>query len=246
MLSYRNINILFIAIILLLLILAGAQVISIYIMIIPCILYLLALTYGVLNIRADFYFKSIQTLKDKNQLLLSFDDGPDPIYTPLVLDLLDQYDAKAIFFVIGEHAEKRPLLLQEIKARGHRIGNHSWSHHPYFDFFSVNKMLEEVKKANDLIEKITGEQPVFFRPPFGITNPRIAKLLLKSGMKSVLWSYRSYDTKSRSNDRIIAEIKKEIKGGEILLFHDTIPRTIEVLKEILPWLKEKYILKGNL
>lgn len=245
MLSYRNINKLFIAIILLLLILAGNQWIPIYIMIIPFILYILALTYGVVNIRADFYLKSIQTLKNKDQILLTFDDGPHPIYTPLILDLLDQYEAKAIFFVIGEHAEKTPLLLQEIKARGHRIGNHSWSHDPYFDFFSVNRMVDEIKRTNEVIEKITGEKPLYFRPPFGITNPRIAKLLHKTGMKSVSWSYRSYDTKSRSNERIIAEIQEKIDGGEILLFHDPISRTFVILKEILPWLKEKYNLKAD-
>jgi len=246
MLNYRNINKLFIAIILLLLILAGNHWIPIDILIIPFILYVLLLTYGVVSIRADFYLKSIQALEDKKQILLTFDDGPHPVYTPIILDLLDQYQAKAIFFVIGEQAEKMPLLLQEIKARGHRIGNHSWSHDPYFDFFSVNKMVNEINRTNELIEKIIGEKPIYFRPPFGITNPRITKMLRKTGMKSVSWSYRSYDTKSRSDERIISEIQKKIKGGEILLFHDPIPRTFVILKEILPWLKEKYTFQGNI
>jgi len=246
MLSYRKINILFIAIILVLLILAIAEFITIFIIIIPVLLYILLLTYGVMNIRADFYLKSIQTLRNNDHVLLSFDDGPDPIYTPLILDLLDQYEAKAIFFVIGEQASKMPFLLKEVKARGHMIGNHSWSHNTYFDFFSVNKMISEVNRTNAILEEITGEKPVFFRPPFGITNPRIAKLVKKTGMKSVSWSFRSYDTKSRSDERIIKEIKKKIQGGDILLFHDPIPRTYEVLKEILPWLKENYILENKL
>lgn len=240
MLNYQKINILFIAIIIPLSILAIFQIVSFFLLIALVLLYLLILSYGVVNIQSDFYIKSIQKLNDEKQVLLTFDDGPHPIYTPLILDLLDEYQVKAMFLVIGEQVEKSPLLLGEIKSRGHMIGNHSWSHDSYFDFFSVSKMIDEINRTNDVIEEIIGERPVFFRPPFGITNPRIAKLLRKTGMKSVSWSFRSYDTKSRSNQRIIDQIKKHIRGGDILLFHDPIPRTYDVLKEILPWLKENY------
>lgn len=245
MLSYQKINILYIAVILPLLIVAILQMVSFYFLLIPTLFYILVLSYGVIDIRSNFYLKSIQKLEIKKKVLLTFDDGPHPIYTPLILDLLDEFQVKAMFFVIGDQVEKSPLLVQEMKKRGHMIGNHSWSHSSYFDFYSVNKMIMEVNRTNQVIAEIIGEKPLYFRPPFGITNPRIAKLIKNTGMKSVLWSFRSYDTTKRSNQRIIDQVKKEIGGGDILLFHDPIPRTYGVLKEILPWLKEKYDLNNS-
>jgi len=246
MLSYRKINLLFIALICFILILVLLKTIPLYFVFILLFVYISILSYGVVFIKANFYLNSIQKLKNKNQILLSFDDGPDPALTPLILDLLDQYDAKALFFIIGNRAEKFPAVIKEIQARGHIIGNHSWSHHHYFDFFSVNKMIVEVERTNELLQQILGEKPLYFRPPFGITNPRIRRLVEKTGMKSVSWSFRSYDTKSRSNERIIKKMRTDIKGGQILLFHDTIPRTYQILKEILPYLCKKYNLKSKL
>ena len=245
MLGYRNINILFFVVFAILIALAATSFISYYYLIIPLVIYLSIIVWGVVNIRLNFFLSSIQKMKDKNQVLLTFDDGPHPVYTPLVLDLLDQYQAKAIFFVIGKHAEKAPLLLEEIKYRGHIIGCHTWNHHHLFDIFSVKEMVAEVEKTNQLIEKIIGEKPQYFRPPFGITNPRIAKLVKKSGMKSVSWSFRSFDGSKRENEAILKNMKSSVKGGEILLFHDNRMRTIELLQEGLPWLSERFDLNSN-
>lgn len=245
LLNYRNTNILFSIVFAILIALAAVSFISYYYVIIPLAIYLFIIVLGVANIRLNFFLPSIQRLKDKNQVLLTFDDGPHPVYTPLILDLLDQYQAKAIFFVIGEHAEKSPLLLEEIKSRGHIIACHTWSHAHLFDIFSVKKMVAEVEKTNQLIEQIIGEKPQLFRPPFGITNPRIAKLIKKTGMKSVSWSFRSFDGGKRKNEYILKAIEKEIKGGEILLFHDNRLRTIELLQQVLPWLSERFDLNSN-
>lgn len=245
LLNYRNINILFFIVFAILVALAAASFTSYYYLIIPIVIYLFIIVLGVVNIRLNFFLTSTQRLKENNQVLLTFDDGPHPVYTPLILDLLDQYQAKAIFFVIGEHAEKSPLLLAEIKSRGHIIACHTWSHAHLFDIFSVKKMVAEVEKTNQLIEQLTGETPVYFRPPFGITNPRIAKLIKKTGMKSVSWSYRSFDGSNRKNEVILKSIKNKIKGGEILLFHDNRLRTIELLQQALPWLSERFDLNSN-
>lgn len=240
MLGFRNTSILFIIVFVLLLTLIIINGISFVYLLFPIILYLIILFIGVTNITFDFYLPSIKKLKDNQQVLLSFDDGPDSMYTPLILDLLDQYQAKAMFFVIGKHVEKSKLLLKEIHDRGHIIGNHSWSHSNYFSIFRMDRMIKEVKQSNDMIEEIIKEKPIYFRPPFGITNPRIAKLVRKTGMKSVSWSFRSYDGANRPNEKIFSLLKKEIKGGEILLFHDNRAATYELLKEVIPWLKERF------
>ncbi|NPD45288.1 MULTISPECIES: polysaccharide deacetylase family protein [unclassified Lentimicrobium] len=245
LLNYRNINILIFIVFAILIALAAASFTSYYCLIIPIAIYLFIIVLGVVNIRLNFFLPSIQKIEDTSKVLLTFDDGPHPVYTPLVLDLLDQYQAKAIFFVIGKQAEEAPLLLEEIKSRGHIIGCHTYSHHHLFDIFSEKKMLAEVEKTNKLIEQIAGEKTQFFRPPFGITNPRIANLIKKSGMKSVAWSFRSFDGSRRTNEVILKSIKNKIKGGEILLFHDNRLRTIALLQQALPWLSEHFDLNPN-
>lgn len=245
MLNFRNINLVFVIVLILFAVLIGLKVLALYLIGIPIILYLSILYFGVINIHWNFFAKSINGLEDSKRLLLTFDDGPHPKFTPQILDLLDQYQIKAIFFVIGKNAEKYPKLLKEIGDRGHLIGNHSYSHASTFDIFSVNKMKDDVEKANQLIKSITNKKPVYFRPPFGITNPRINKLIKQTRMTSVGWSFRSYDTTKRSNEQIIQQMKKNIKGGEILLFHDSMERSIKLLETSLPWMVEQFELTSN-
>jgi len=240
MLNFRNINLVFVIVLILFVVLIGLELISFYLLVFPTFLYLSILYFGVVNIHWNFFTKSMNRLKDSKHLLLTFDDGPHPKSTPKILDLLDEYHIKAIFFVIGKNAEKYPELIKEIGDRGHQIGNHSYSHAPTFDIFSVKKMVLDVEKANKLIESITGKKPEFFRPPFGITNPRINKLVKQSKMVSVGWTFRSYDTTKRSNAQIINQMKRNIKGGEIILFHDSMQRTIGLLESSLPWLIENF------
>ncbi len=243
--NYKVTNILFLSVFIVLIAVMVFVDLSYFYLIASLILYLGIITWGVVDIRLNFFLPSIQKLENKKQVLLTFDDGPHPVYTPLILDLLDEFNAKAIFFVIGEQVGKSPLLIEEIQSRGHIIGCHTWSHHYLFDIFSVNKMIEEVTKTNQLLEQLTGEKPEYFRPPFGITNPRIAKLVKKTGMKSVAWSFRSFDGSKRKNDTILNAIKKNVNGGEILLFHDNRLRTVELLKLALPILYESYSLDSN-
>jgi len=200
---------------------------------------------GVTVIQWNFFLKSVNTLQSKKNILLTFDDGPHPHYTPQILNLLDIYKVKAIFFVIGEQAEKYPYLLKEIVDKGHIIGNHSYSHAKAFDLFSMGQLLADVQKANKAIKSCGITTPKYFRPPFGITNPRIAKLVKESGMKSVGWSFRSFDTTKQTNTKIIQRIKSQVKGGDILLFHDRVERTIEILEIALPWLIERFDLSSN-
>jgi len=246
MLRYNNINILFILIVLILGLLIYTIGFPWWSLLIVLFLYSGLLVLGSVFIQLNFYIKSLTKLQDKKSVLLTFDDGPDEVNTIKMLDLLDQYSAKAAFFIIGEHIEQHPKLVKEIHNRGHIIGNHSYSHSNQFPIFSVNTMLGELEETNDLIERITGEKTKFFRPPFGVTNPRFARLLKRSGMVSVAWSYRSFDGGNKAKVKIIQDIKRKIKGGEILLFHDNRARTLEILEEVLPWLSQNFELNTNL
>jgi len=240
MLTYRNSNIGFVAVIFLFIFLWFFDLLSLLWLALPVLLYISLLVMGAVFIRWNFYTKSINKLSENNKLLLSFDDGPHPLHTLPILDKLDEYGIKAIFFVIGKEAEKYPDLMKEICQRGHLIGNHSYQHHYRFDLFSVENMISEVNRTNQLIKNICGKDIVYFRPPFGVTNPRIHRLLRHTGMLSVGWSFRSFDTTARSNERIVKKIISEIHGGEILLFHDRVERTLDILNDVLPVLTKKF------
>lgn len=246
MLRYNNINMLFVFIVLIFSLLIYTSGFPWWSLWIVLFFYAGLLVIGSVFIQLHFYIKSLTKLRDKDSILLTFDDGPDEVNTSKMLDLLDRYKAKAVFFLIGEHIAQHPNLVRKIHKRGHIIGNHSFSHSNLFPVFSVNKMLSEIEETNDLVERIIGEKPKYYRPPFGVTNPRAARLLKRSGMISVAWSYRSYDGGNKSKAKIIQDVKSKIKGGEIMLFHDNRAQTLEILEEVLPWLSERYHLDVNL
>jgi len=203
---------------------------------VPIFFYLLLLIYGSICIKCNYYLKSINQLIDNKAVLITFDDGPDPEITPQILKLLDEYDRKAIFFIIGKKALKFPDLVKAIHQKGHIIGNHSFWHSFFFPFKSSNKMVDEMKNASEIIYKIIGEKPLYFRPPFGVTNPNLKKALQISQMQSIGWTFRSFDTGRQSSHQIVARLMNKIKGGEILLFHDNRAKSLDILKEFMPFL----------
>ncbi|MBN2238001.1 MAG: polysaccharide deacetylase family protein [Bacteroidales bacterium] len=213
------------------------DIISIWFLIVLLAAFLLLVIDGSMHIQRNFYFKSINELKNKQAVLLTFDDGPDPKITPQVLDILDKNQVKAIFFLIGEKAEKYPELVKEIVKRGHSLGNHSFMHSHWFDFFCAKEMHEEITKTTSILSKLGKQQVKYFRPPFGVTNPNLKKALTKTNLLSVGWTFRSFDTlKNKSAEEIAARIKATIKGGEILLFHDNRKKAVDVLELALPFL----------
>lgn len=245
MLNYRNISYGFVALLILFVLLLGFDIVQWAYFFLLLFAYIFILFLGAVIIKMNFYTISINRLKDKSSVLLTFDDGPHPQRTIALLDLLDEYQVKAVFCVIGKNAKEYPEVLKEVHQRGHLIANHSYSHSKQFDFFSIKQMLNDVEKANAIIEEIIGERPRLFRPPFGITNPRIHKLIVASNLLSLGWSFRSFDTTKQTNDKIFRKLKSFIKGGEILLFHDSEERNLELMKMVLPWLSERFKLNNN-
>jgi|WetSurSiteA1Bulk_404760.scaffolds.fasta_scaffold00095_14 peptidoglycan-N-acetylglucosamine deacetylase len=203
---------------------------------------LLLLTWGSISIRAGFYMKSACCGKSsKNAIVLTFDDGPDGLVTPILLDILKEYNAKATFFVIGSKAEKHPEILKRIDNEGHIIGGHSYSHHFFFDLFSYRSMRQELAHTSEIVYRTIGKRIKLFRPPYGVTNPVIAKVIRDQQYHSIGWSLKSKDTVMKNNDQLISRLKQNLKAGDIILFHDSKPRNIKILGTFLKYLDEQHI-----
>ena len=193
------------------------------------------------NISWNYHLTSFSFLPNcpDKKVAITFDDGPNPEYTPQILALLRQYQIKATFFCIGTHIEKHPELLKKIVAEGHTIGNHSYSHSGRFSFYKAEKIAAELKQTNTLVKKLTNHEMAFFRPPFGVTNPNIKKALAITRHKSIGWSVRSFDTYIKQKEKILKRITKNLKGGDIILLHDTTQQTVEILKDFIIFLKQQ-------
>lgn len=174
----------------------------------------------------------------ENKIAITFDDGPTE-FTPKILEFLEKFDVKAGFFCIGKNVENHPDILRQIFEKGHIIGNHSYFHGKDFDWKSVNEVLLELKKTDDAIKRFSGKKPTFFRPPYGVTNPSIAKALKATKHHVIGWNVRSMDGVSKDENAIYKRIIRQIKPGAIILMHDTSQVTVNVLERILLTLREK-------
>lgn len=152
--------------------------------------------------------------KDKSAVYLTFDDGPNPKVTPWVLEVLAKHEIKATFFLVGKNVMQNIHLLRQIEEAGHRIGNHTMNHEKGLKT-PLNEYINAVKEADSVIST------ELFRPPYGSLTWRQFSELLKIGKKIVFWTWLSYDfDKTISSDKIIVKAKK-IRGGDILVFHDS-------------------------
>lgn len=196
---------------------------------------------GSFFIQWNYHLTSLHSNKTtaKNQIALTFDDGPNSEFTPLVLDLLKEHKAKATFFCIGQHIEKHPELFKRIIAEGHSVGNHTYSHSKSFGFFSTNKVTDELNRTIALVKELTGKQLNLYRPAFGVTNPMIEKAVKDLKVISIGWSVRSLDTTKRNEAAILDRITSKISKGDVVLLHDTSQKSINVLERLLLFLNEK-------
>jgi len=174
-------------------------------------------------------------------IALTFDDGPHPEHTALILDLLKQYDAKATFFVVGNKVARFPELLKREVAEGHELANHTYTHAYLSRNLNIKK---EINQTEELIYGITGQKCHLFRPPGGIFNERLIAVAKEEGYKVVLWSWHQ-DTKDWSSPgtrRIVDRVLKNVRNGDIVLFHDHVEgsmQTVQALETILPELRRR-------
>ncbi len=199
--------------------------------------FFLVLSIGVIWLRANYFLRAVHKVKTP-YVLLSFDDGPNPTTTPKILQTLHEHGIKALFFVIGEKAEKHPELLLQMKAQGHLIGNHTYTHPPLFALFSFRRVWEELHNGNRSIEQVTGEKPTWFRPPIGYTNPIIARAVKKMGLSVVGWNKRSFDSVIRNPETLKMRILKLTEPGSIILLHDNLEQTEIMLNAYILEAKE--------
>jgi len=177
----------------------------------------------------------------RREVSVTVDDGPDPVVTPAMLDLLDAHDARATFFCIARQAEQHPQLCREIVARGHSVQNHSHRHSHTFSFSGPRAFAREIDQAQDALAQITGQRPVFFRAPAGLRNPFLAHVLHDKGLQLVSWTRRGFDTVYADPARVLARLTRDLAAGDIVLLHDAGSRTapsgkpvaLEVLPELL-------------
>lgn len=176
-------------------------------------------------------------------IAFTFDDGPDPQQTPKILHVLEQYQAKATFFVVGERVNRSPEIAQMELAKGHEIGNHSF-HHPPFHRLAESSLMKELSQTQEAVFAATGQKPALFRPPGGYYNERIVELSKRHHLQMILWSWHQ-DTKDWASpgvNKIVRKVLNNARNGDIILMHDSVynsTQTIEALKIILPELKSR-------
>jgi peptidoglycan/xylan/chitin deacetylase (PgdA/CDA1 family) len=147
--------------------------------------------------------------KSPGEAALTFDDGPNPLWTPRLLDLLAHYKVQATFFMMGSHAQSVPDLVRRVAAAGHLIGSHSWSH-PNLAYTRATRVREELTRSKEAIEQITGAPVTFFRPPFGARRPYVLRAARELGLTPVLWNAMTTDWKEPSAEKIAARLMQKI------------------------------------
>jgi peptidoglycan/xylan/chitin deacetylase (PgdA/CDA1 family) len=174
----------------------------------------------------------------RNEIALTIDDGPDPLVTPQVLDLLDRYGIQATFFCVGEKAAQHPELCRDIVRRGHAVENHSQHHRHHFSIMGLGGIMRELQAAQRTLTNITGLQPLFFRAPAGLRNPFLEPVLAQLGLQLATWSVRGFDTRVNDARRVTSKLLQALQPGVIMLLHDgNAARTAAgtpVILEVLP------------
>ncbi len=176
--------------------------------------------------------------REDRVISVTFDASWGGDKTLAILDLLDEYDAKATFFLVGIWVDKYPELVKEIAERGHEIGNHSASH-AHFTQISESKIREELALCNDKIEALTGTRPTLFRPPYGDYNSKVITVVRDAGFEAVQWSIDSLDWKNRGVDDLVKRATTNVQNGDIILFHNDSEYIVEALPAILKYYQEQ-------
>ena len=201
--------------------------------IIPAFLLLLALAAGAVFIRLNFFLTALHHGdRSSRHIALTFDDGP-AAFTGEILDILQSEQVQAAFFTIGERAAANPLLVRRWADEGHIIGNHSYHHGFWFDMLPTRKVLMEINATNAAIKTISGREPRLFRPPYGVTNPAIARAVGTAKIMAIGWSLRSFDTKAKSPEALVRKIMAQLKGGDVILLHDSMAVTAAALTPLI-------------
>lgn len=173
-------------------------------------------------------------------MMLTFDDGPDPRYTPHILDTLAEHDVRATFFVCGEMADWNRDLLARMSDEGHVVGNHTWSH-PLLTRMTRGQIRSEMERTSDVIEAAYGERPQWFRAPYGAWNRAAFQLGAELGMEPLAWTVDTLDWEKPGTRSIVHRVEDGAAPGVVVLSHDAggdRSQSVRALREYLPQLLE--------
>ena len=208
--------------------------------------------YQILGLLLVFISSSCEKILVENVIVsnktiaLTFDDGPDPVYTDMILDVLKEKDVKATFFLVGEKMKQNPLVAERIFKEGHCLANHTYTH-INLEKKSYKEVLSSIEQTEEALVRVCGESLKLFRPPWGHITKEENENLTKVGYKVVLWDVNSDDYKSRiSVNEIIYNVMEGVGDQKIVLFHDSdyqckasrkntalaLPQIIDLLKEM--------------
>ena len=180
------------------------------------------LTFAIMDPRSQFFAPVVSRMAtDERIIALTFDDGPDPVFTPQILDVLRAHHAHATFFVLGERARLYPELILRMHREGHAVGTHTQHHRLRFHFGSPSYVRREIEDAVAVVGAILQARPTLFRPPQGLRTPCFASGWRKTnGLTCVTWSARGLDSRTTTAAAIVARVEKRLEPGAIVTLHD--------------------------
>lgn len=178
---------------------------------------------------------------DDNVVALTFDDGPDPRYTPRILDILEKESVRATFFVIGKNARKHPQILKRAIKMGNTIENHSWDH-PQYHRLTSKQIKRQLVKTSEEIVRITGRKPVFFRPPRGAMSPKINQVVSQAGYRIAFWTDSVRASVIKEPRAEARDISRLAGNGTVILLHDGLlnrEKDVKTLPYLINYLKRR-------
>jgi peptidoglycan/xylan/chitin deacetylase (PgdA/CDA1 family) len=179
-----------------------------------------------------------------NKIALTFDDGPDPVYTPRVLEILDQWGASATFFMVAENARKCPEVVKQVVGHGHEVGSHGMHHSPFW-FLTPKRSRLEIQESVAMLQKLAGKPVHCFRPPWGMSNLVTHYWMRQASQKVVLWSLDSLDWFFMTPSQvIIKKVSRWVRPGSIIHDGAGVRRNAAALTEALPQLLEAMLRRG--
>lgn len=192
------------------------------------------MVYASSTLSAQVYMPSLTRLETQEQVVcLTYDDGPSGENTDSLLGVLRRHGVKATFFCIGAQALLHREQLQEMVRDGHNLGIHSFGHKWYFPLQSSRRIGDELLAAQRALEVAVGTRSKGFRPPFGVSNPMIARAVSRMGLCAVGWTIRSFDTVQRPPAWIVARVVKRLRPGAIILLHDRLPQAAQITELLI-------------
>jgi len=194
----------------------------------------LVMLYLLFHPRNQWLVDNRSRVEGSSCVALTFDDGPDPVDTPKLLDMLREKSVKATFFVVGKRAEQYPEIVRRAWDEGHLIANHTWSHRNLFCFLTPSRLRSEIERGTESVRRICGFRPRLFRSPVGLRHVLLRPYLRDAGLEYISWSIRTRDTQTSNSDVLSRRILSRAASGDIILLHDHRPRGAHVMLEALP------------